>query len=223
MKRRLFDEFEFYGAKASEAQLEMWVDELKDFSVQEVNLALIDLRKDSKRNRPPFPAVIRERISGFLGAEQAWSEAPKSEDDSAVMTNEAAMALSSASPFLREGNMIQARLVFLEVYEKEVAKALAQNKKAKWFASFGAYSSPESKDKAVLDAVAKNRITKNVALEYRSNLEIESKTNLRQLTTSQSSEEITDEVRERNLQRARNLLKELNQKTKAKISIGPEN
>lgn len=221
MKLMLFNEFEFYGLKPSETQLDLWVDELKDLTKEEVRLALDISRKDNSRTKPPLPAVIRSEASGFIDAEQAWSESPKSEDDSAVITDEAAKALSYASQFIRAGNMIQARLVFLEVYKNEVINSLANKKKAKWFASFGAYSTPEEKDRAIMNSVSKNRISNKTALSYRSHLQLENKTNLKLLTSSQD-EEFTDEQRSKNLEKTRYILETLNKKNEIKKTVGTE-
>lgn len=215
----LLNEFDFYGVRPTENQVNLWVKELQDLSKDEVAFALEILRKDPSRSKPAFPAQIRAAVGGWIGPEQAWSEAPKSEEESSVITDEAAKALSSASEFIREGNMIQARLVFMEVYKNEVSKSLAERKKARWFPSLGAYSTSEEKDRAIMEAVSKKRLSNESALSYRVNLNLETRNNLKLLTSS-ASEEMNDEQREKNIQRTQDLIAKLNKKNEAKASGG---
>jgi hypothetical protein len=217
----LIKEFAFYGLEARKEQIAMWAEELSDLTEADVSRALSSLRKDPNRTKPPFPATIRSEVSGWPGPEQAWAESPKSEDESSVITNEACAALAAVSQFLRDGNMIQARIVFVEVYKNEVAKSLAEKKKAKWFPSFGAYSSQTEKDRCMMEAVSKNRMSSTIALTYRCDLKLESKSD-RLMIESKENGETSDEQREKNLQRTQGLIAMLNKKNEINKKDRPE-
>ena len=70
-----------------------------------------------------------------------------------------------------------------------------------------------------MEAVSKKRLSNESALSYRVNLNLETRNNLKLLTSS-ASEEMNDEQREKNIQRTQDLIAKLNKKNEAKASGG---
>jgi hypothetical protein len=81
-------------------------------------------------------ADVIERIDdGHLGPEEAWALVPKSEADSAVLTQE----IMGAIPFdlIGAGDLVAARMAFRESYTRALAQARAEKTLPEWFASLG--------------------------------------------------------------------------------------
>jgi hypothetical protein len=111
----------------------------------------------------PKPADILNQFKkhdGRPGVEEAWAMLPKSESESVIWTQEMATAFGAACPLIDEGDMIGARMAFKEAYQRELEQAAG--KPIKWLTSFG--TDMAGREKAVADAIHKNRITADRAV-----------------------------------------------------------
>jgi hypothetical protein len=111
---------------------------------------------------------IIERIPGAglddgrPSPEEAWSMCPKDENDSCVWTDEMSEAFGAARPLLRDGDHVAARMAFREVYQRVVATARRDGIPVRWSPSLGWDKGDQVR--ALTEAITKNRITGDVAL-----------------------------------------------------------
>lgn len=217
----LIQEFEFYGQGLNENQLKLWAKNLSDLSPSDVEAALNKLRENPKQTKAPLPAQIRDAVSGYPTADEAFGMLPRDEEDSFVSCEEISVAFGAARQFLMAGDMFSFRNVFVQTYEAELAKSRAAKLKPKWFASLG--SDPSRRDDCLKKAVEKGRLSHQAALGYSHTLELPPPTrqqlalagpNSGLLTSSRTSddEEMTEEQRQKNLQRVQGLLSSLGKK-----------
>ena len=213
LKTMLLDEFAFYGVPAIARQIEMWADELSDLNLFDVKAALLSLRKDPERTRPPLPAAIRDEIYNYPAAEEAWAMCPKNEVESIVWTDEMSTAYAACRKLIATNDFVGARMTFKEVYEREVQKAKSEMRKPKWWPSFG--EDKDSRSAALVEAVSKNRMDSAMALKYMPELALQEPGKPRlMLTTNLTQDDIDDQQREVNLRRVRELLDMLETKQK---------
>jgi len=111
-------------------------------SLDDVRHALNAHVRDADRGRFfPKPADIEAKLPClnqlWLSADEAWAMCPKSESDSAAMTNEIAQALAVANDLINEGDLVAARMAFKGAYNRLVDEAKASGRKPQWFASLG--------------------------------------------------------------------------------------
>lgn len=74
---------------------------------------------------------------GWLGVEEAWAMMPKSEHESAMLTDEIAQAIAAATPLLEEGDRVAARMAFKDAYLRLVERAKLEGRKPRYFPSYG--------------------------------------------------------------------------------------
>jgi len=173
MKKILFNEFEYYGQRATDAQLSAWALDLADIPTDEVYAALIKLRRETGRTRPPLPNQIRDVIFKYETSEQAWATVPHDVDDesrSYVMTNEARLAWGKTIPLLRSGNIVQAFLAFKDFYKEEVERSKAASVKQSYEVMFG--TCKLDRDEKIRLAYEQNKITKELAFKYNPYIEL---------------------------------------------------
>jgi hypothetical protein len=142
---------------------------LKPYSLGQVQAALAAHVSDPERGRfaPTAADVIAQieaaRTDGRPGADEAWAMAPMAETDTVVWTTEMAEAFGIASPLLQAGDKAGARFAFREAYERLVATAKRQGKRAQWVPSLG---SDLAKRKQVLTAaVQQGKLSGDAAFE----------------------------------------------------------
>lgn len=120
--------------------LDLWMDLLGNFDLHQVSGALI---KYASTNRfAPAPSDIIDILSGDLGypsPEEAWNRLPKGENDGGYVNQQMMDAWGACSDSLERGDMISARMAFLESYKKNVETAKLNGQPADYF-----YSSPTS-------------------------------------------------------------------------------
>ena len=101
---------------------------------------------DPQRGRfVPVPADILAQIEGLAandgrpGPEEAWATALRAADEAntVVWTDEAAQAWAIASPVLRNGDDVGARMAFKEAYQRLTDEARRARRLPAWFASLG--------------------------------------------------------------------------------------
>lgn len=122
------------GSEMSEATARALVSELSAYPEPAVLAALARCKLECKY-RLSLADVIERMVDGHPGAEEAWEIVPKSERDTAVVTQE----IMAAIPFdlIDAGDMTAARMAFRESYNRNVAQARAERRKPVWFPSLG--------------------------------------------------------------------------------------
>lgn len=148
------------GERIDETSADFLMLTLEEYQSGQVLAALKRCFKELKF----FPTIseIVERIDdGRPGAEEAWSMAPKGDSDAAYLNNEIILAWSAAAELLKHGNeMVAARMVFKEIYDKTVKENRAKGIKPKWWLSRACGRGSDLINEAVLrDAIEKKRIS----------------------------------------------------------------
>lgn len=109
----------------------------------------------------PKPAEIRERAlreDGHPAPEEAWGMlGPLTEEDSVVWTEQMAKAYAVALPLVNVGDLVAARMAFLEAYKRELTTARANGILPRWQASLG-YDKAGRQD-AIDRAIERNLLT----------------------------------------------------------------
>lgn len=145
------------------------VDALEIWWATMIEISMVDFRKAmtahvTTSQFAPKPADILNQFKkhdGRPGAEEAWAMTPKSEADSVIWTQEIATAFGAACPLIDDGDMIGARMVFKEAYQRELDQSARTP--VKWIPSFG--TDKAGREKAVTNAVSKNRISVDRAVK----------------------------------------------------------
>jgi hypothetical protein len=145
-------------------RLEMWWEALRHFPVGTVKASAARHLKTS-HFKPHLADIVRgceAQIEGqWLGADEAWSLMPKSESDSAMLTDEIAQAMAAASTLLEDGDKVAARMAFKDAYNRLVEKAKVEGRAPRYFPSFG--GDPLGRVTMLGNAVQKGQITLDAA------------------------------------------------------------
>lgn len=103
---------------------------------------------------------------GHPTVEEAWNAAPKSESETAYVTDQIMAALSAASDSIARGDLVAARMCFKEVYERAVNDARLMNQRARFWLTEGSGNSEEvsreNRQRAITAAHARGWISDNV-------------------------------------------------------------
>jgi hypothetical protein len=118
----------------------MWIEQLSVFPPGSVMQAGKNHMRTSR-----FAPQLAEIVSacqaqvggGWLGADEAWAMMPKSDSESAMMTNELSQAMAAASPLLEEGEQNAARMAFRSTYNRLVEQAKIEGRAPRYFLSQG--------------------------------------------------------------------------------------
>ena len=137
----------------SEAVIDIWMDALRPYSLQQVTRALTAHVKKSKF--APKPADIIEVINlqdGRPSSDEAWPIALKASDESAtaVWTEEIEQAWFHCLPVFEQGDEVGARMTFRQFYDRLVSDARSQGIAVKWNVSLG--HDPDLRKKALVQA-----------------------------------------------------------------------
>lgn len=102
----------------------------------------------SKGTFTPIPNDVHAFIEArrpirWITADEAWARMPKSEADSAMLTNESAEAMAAATPLLEQGDKVAARMAFKAAYDRLVEAANVAGRAPSYFASFGTEKSQQ--------------------------------------------------------------------------------
>ncbi|MES2488531.1 MAG: hypothetical protein V4607_01980 [Pseudomonadota bacterium] len=127
---------EICGGEISDAAAKVMLMDLSAYPEQAVLAALQRLRREHS-GRLVLAAIIARIDDGRPGVEVAWAMVPRTEYDTAVLTQEALIALSQAQPLLNRGDEIGARMAFKEAYNSAMVKARAEQKPVQWQVSLG--------------------------------------------------------------------------------------
>ena len=80
---------------------------------------------------------IVDRMDGRPGHEEAWAMYPKSELESACVTDEMHEAARAAQHLIDAGDLVAARMSFIEVYKSAVARARRDRVPVSWHVTLG--------------------------------------------------------------------------------------
>jgi hypothetical protein len=147
-------------------RLEMWWDALRQFPDGSVKASAARHLKTS-HFKPQLADIVKgceAQIEGqWLGADEAWALMPKSEHESAMLTDEIAQAIAAATPLLEVGDRVAARMAFKDAYTRLVEKAKTEGRSPRFFPSFG--SDPVGRVTMLTNAVQKGQITADGAVK----------------------------------------------------------
>ena len=130
--------------------------DLEQYPETSVLLALARVRREVKTQRLTLPDIIERIDDGRPGAEAAWSEVSGAiEATTLVLTEEMQEALAAASP-LMPGDLVAARMAFVETYRRLILTGRAEGRPIKWRVSLG--QDPSGRLPALREAVEKGRI-----------------------------------------------------------------
>lgn len=118
--------------------IEYWYSLFENYSVDAFLVALRRAVLESRGRLTPqsVMAYLPDPL-GHPSAEEAWNAAPKSDHESAYITNQMMTALSAADDSIQRGDMVAARMCFIEVYNREVATAKITNERANFWLTEG--------------------------------------------------------------------------------------
>lgn len=144
-----------------------WFELFADYSIDAFKAALHRAVLDCSGRLDP--AKVKQFLPCPLGhptVEEAWNAAPKTEIESAYVTDEIMAAISAADDSIARGDMVAARMCFKEVYERNINQARIMNKPARFWLTEGIGLSEDEKQenrkKALTVAHAKGWISDNV-------------------------------------------------------------
>lgn len=131
---------EAIGTTISPATAMMMVDDLSDYSLNELGRALRACRMEI-RNKLTVADIIQrcQAEDGRPGKDEAWSIGLESSDEygTAVMTWEIQQAMISAKIILDEGDNVGARMAFMSAYERLVREGRQINRPIEVIVSLG--------------------------------------------------------------------------------------
>jgi hypothetical protein len=148
---------EVCSATLSTAGAALMVGELARFDKRAVAGGLSRCALECK-GRLALADIVERLEDGRPGPEQAWAMCPKSEEQTAVWTEEIASAFFNAAlPLLEAGDPIAARKSFLEAYTKRLHEARTAALSVKWIVSLG--HDVGGREAPILAAVSAGRIS----------------------------------------------------------------
>lgn len=127
---------ELTGTELTKAAARVMVADLQAYPLPQVLAALTRCRRELK-GRLTLAAILERLDDGRPGPQEAWAMIPQDEAGSVVWTAEMAAAFGVAGPLLRQGQVIAARQAFVEVYERECARARTEVRAPRWTPSLG--------------------------------------------------------------------------------------
>jgi hypothetical protein len=127
---------EIFGMELSKAALQAMAFDLAAFDERQVFAALTRCRKEL-RTRFSLADILERIDDGRPGVEQAWAEIPRDEASSVVWCDEQRDAWGAARTLLAEGEKVQARMTFVEVYRRKVIEARERGEAPRWTPTLG--------------------------------------------------------------------------------------
>lgn len=141
---------EIYGKEPTQNVMRMFWAALLPYDIAQIEAAFT-MHVKTSRFMPTIAEVI-DRIESLnpasqrLNADEAWAKCPKSEDESAIMTEEMLGAWSIVAKLYEEEGPIPARRAFVDAYNRLCEESRAMSKPVRYVISQGW-------DKAKLSAV----------------------------------------------------------------------
>lgn len=144
----------------SENAARVMADDLSQYDESLIVKALTKCRKEL-RSRLTLAEIINRIDDGRPGPEEAWAMIPKNEFGSVVWTSEMSEAFGVCYKQIEAGDLIQARLSFVESYKDKVARARDEGAKVNWLPSLG--HDQNGRESVLMEAVDKGRLTASYA------------------------------------------------------------
>lgn len=126
---------ELTGQVFSEMAIEVMLEDLQNYSPDELKQAFTAIRKQGLKLT--IGNVVKNIPDGRPGVEEAWSMIPRGESETTVWTREMREAYGVAAPLLHSGDQIGARMAFKEKYESLLTQAKTNSEPIQWHASLG--------------------------------------------------------------------------------------
>ena len=134
-----------YGRSVDPATQDVWWELMQDLSIEQFAAACVQYMATERAW--PVPAAIRDlagvNANGWPTPEEAWNMLPKSEYESGWMCQETITAYTACSDSIERGDMIGARMCFLEVYKREIK---GKRGEPKWWISWGIGDTQEQRE-----------------------------------------------------------------------------
>lgn len=140
----------------SDGAIRAMVADLRSYPEQQVLAALRRCMREVK-GWLTLADIIRRIDDGRPTPEIAWAMVPKDEASSVCWTIEMRDAYQSCYPLVCSGEMVQARMSFLEAYRAKVQIARDARDPVRWEFSLG--TNKDGRELVILDAKDKGRIT----------------------------------------------------------------
>lgn len=151
---------ELTGTELSRPAAQVMAQDLARYPEAQILGALSRCRREVK-GRLTLADVISRIDDGRPGPEEAWAKLPRDEASTSLWTSEAREAYGVAAPLIADGDMIAARMAFLESYRAIVARARDAGVPAKWHVSLG--HDKRGREDVIRDAVERRLISVRMA------------------------------------------------------------
>jgi hypothetical protein len=164
---------EAMGQEMNPGTAAMMAEDLCAYPVPIVKAALKACRSEVKGKLAMADILSRVQIKdGRPGKDEAWSIALLAGDEieTVVMTAEIQQAMTAATPILRLGDKVGARMAFMGAYERLVSAARAEAVPITWSVSLG--FDPARRVMAIESAVRMQLINHEAGSKYLSDLRI---------------------------------------------------
>jgi hypothetical protein len=149
---------EMTGTQLSPAASRAMFDDLRRYPEHQVMAALVSCRRQLQ-HRLTLADVIARLDDGRPGPEEAWATVVQTANEAVtvVWTDEMRVASFVASPLLRDGDKVAARMAFTESYRKAMQRARDVGLPVRWTISLG--HDPAGREGPIREAVEKERLT----------------------------------------------------------------
>ncbi|RON05165.1 hypothetical protein [Pseudomonas brassicacearum] len=164
---------EAMGQEISPGTAALMAEDLSVYPVAIVRDALKSCRNEVKGRLAMADILSRVQLKdGRPGKDEAWAIALTAGDEieTVVMTAEIQQAMTAASPILRLGDKVGARMAFMSAYERLVAAARAEAVPTTWSVSLG--FDPARRVMAIESAVRMQLITQQAGTQHLVDLRI---------------------------------------------------
>lgn len=170
--KMLIQHFENYGLQANPNQLRMWLEQLEGIEAVEIYASMKKTWSDSNYAKPAMPPKLIEIAYGFLNPNEAWAKVESLNGNEAaalVWNEEMRLAWGDSYSLISSGDMIAARMTFIESYRRRISESVNQKRRPKYCLTAGAKDSNEA---ALIEAVVQKKITPHTALSHNPDLKI---------------------------------------------------
>lgn len=169
LKKLIESAYAFFDKPLTAPVAQIWLQQMAPYDISDIENAFRAFHATMKR--PPLPADIMEYMPDPLGhplPEEAWNAIPKSESEGGFFTSQMMAAYGAALSSIERGDMIAARVAFLETYKRFLNDAKTKSIQAEFF-----YSAPTGltrdqvlmdKERNIITAATKKWITPKKAM-----------------------------------------------------------
>jgi hypothetical protein len=147
---------EITGTTLSDGAVKVMLADLSAYPEPQVMAALRRCCRELK-GKLTLADILSRIEDGRPSPEEAWAIVPKDEASSAVITQEMREAFAVAYPMVAAGELIQARMAFLERYRVLVQQARDARTPVQW--TFTPGTDCDGRELVLLDAAEKGRIS----------------------------------------------------------------